>query len=270
MKFKILGAIVLFLVCILLWKSNSLLSTSNQNQRNEPASKDGNSFVKTNDEYVANKNKKDRGVVIPKKQNKVINKLNALAEESPELMHRLNLGSALLDADLDPNQSTWDMLGFDKEDSEIVSSNVKKTLKSLGKYEAQTFKIIEKTNILTKIYIPKLEPSLASKYISEIKASFSDFFGEELSEQVTKSFIERSPNTAGLLGRDRVISITLTSDDMLSETKRGYQVRFQVINENNLTFPDNIKDLDKNTSYDGTTIFEQTPDYLSDFIGKTN
>lgn len=194
------------------------------------------------------------------------NHFEAVAEVSPELLQRLNFSFALLDSSMDANVSTWEMLGIDSETAKGVADGIKQTLVKLNKQEAITAQRLEHSDTVTKFYLPRLDPAVAAPIITEIEGRFETVFGKALSQQLTKSLLDRSPETAGLAGKDRVITVTLTSDEVLEKTQRSYEVRWQVMLENNIPLSERLKNIDSMSSYNGTAIFEETPDYLKELI----
>lgn len=195
-----------------------------------------------------------------------IGHFEALAEISPGLIQRLNLNFALLDSSMDANVDNWEMLGIDRETATGIADGIKATLAKHNKEEARSAQKLEYSDSVAKFYLPRLDPATARPFVEEIEGKFSTVFGKALSQELTKSLLERSPNTAGLVGKDRVITVTLTSDEVLEKTQRSYEVRWQVMLENNIPLSERLENIDRMSSYDGRTIFEETPDYLKELI----
>ena len=158
-----------------------------------------------------------------KTDSNTIHDLEVLARTNPEIIKRLNI--YLLDNNLDPSLSDWKLLGLDSNSANLLSEKIKEIFNSMNEHESNSLEVLNQSEERLILSIKGLDSKKAEEKIQEIQAAFSQVFPSTLSEGLAHSFIGQRPGiTAGLMGRDRIISIETTSDETLNKTGRNFKI----------------------------------------------
>jgi hypothetical protein len=265
---KLWGVGILFLILIFVafWRSDWAVSPAGKNLK-ESFTLGSNSTSPIGDETPGDK-KHPRPTESAPKRIEVMNQLGSIAQASPGLIRRLNL--PLFDNNLVPYSSDWELLGTNKETVDVLSNDLKGIFDGIKKSERDSFSVIEQSDSRIQISIPKLKPEEAARKVSQIEDSFSKVFGTELSKLMAQSFIDSHlAILGGVDGRDRVVTITTTTADVLARINRKYEIRTQVLHEGT-KLSDAKGNIDNYSQDNGIELVETIPESWSHLFGNSD
>lgn len=198
----------------------------------------------------------------------VIDQLETMASGNPRLVERLYL--RLFDNNLDLNEDDWALIGINRDTAAIVSEDLKSIFKKIKENEAKNFSIVDQSDRQIKVFLPRIKAEEAASLVAQLQSSFAKVLGPELSKTMTGMFIARQPAiTAGLDGRDRVVTITTASDNAVTELHRKYEIRTQVLYPGT-RLSDAIMDLDNYSQDSVIELVESIPDNWFHIFGKSD
>lgn len=266
-KFCGVGIVLIILISLIVWKlggGTALLTGSSKEAEADIAPKpqperheSSMGHEKSNPSYQS---KPDRIAVM--------RGLEDIARISPRLIERFSL--QLFDDNLNPNTDEWKMLGVDNKAAENLSSDLKSIFEGVRKKEAGSFSILDQSKDQIRIAIPRSSHEDAAAQLEQIGSSFSKVFGDPLSDLMMRQFIEKHLSIAGGIdGRDRIVTITSTSNDVVSRLGRRYEIRTQVLFKGT-TLSEALGNLENYSQDNGIELVESVPESWSHLFGGSN
>lgn len=258
---------MLILVVVIVWRSGYKKGSFDKNL-NDITPRNYGETAHSRDDSSAIHKKSTRPSQAKPSQVEVADQLEDIAKASPRLIERFNL--AMFDNNLNPNLKDWELLGLNKEDAEVVSNDLKSIFQKIKDKEVNSFSIIDQTENRVQISIPKFGNEDAAKHLAQIENSYAKVFGPELSKQMTRLFVDtHSAIAGGINGRDRVITITTASADVISKTNRKYEIRTQTLFEGT-KLSDALGNLANYSQDEGIELVEAVPDSWAHLFGNSD
>jgi hypothetical protein len=198
----------------------------------------------------------------------ILDQLETIAYTKPELMRKFHI--TLFDEDLNPNFDNWKLLDIDEEAAASLAGDLKALFHDIRKDELGNFSIISQTDDEIRISIPKMNPDAAALRVTQIQNSFSRMLGPEMTQGMTDVFLNNNLSiSGGLLGRERIVTISTASENAVENLGRKYEIRTQVLYEG--TNLSNALDNIDNYSQDcGVELVEDIPERWSHLFGKSD
>lgn len=206
----------------------------------------------------------------PKKPSSIpiLDQLETIADTKPELIRKFYI--TLFDGDLNPNFDSWKLLDIDEEAAASLAGDLKSLFNEIRKDELGSFSIVSQTDDEIRISIPKMNPDAAALRVTQIQNSFSRLLGPEMTQGMTDVFLNNNLSiSGGLLGRDRVVTISTASEDAMENLGRKYEIRTQVLYEGT-DLSKSLENIDNHSQDCGVELVEDIPERWSHFFGESD
>ena len=198
----------------------------------------------------------------------IAQQLEEIASTSPELIKKLYVN--LFDENLDANQEDWRLLGIDEETANSVAGELKDIFNEIKQHEVSNFSVIKQSDKSIQISIPKLPPEEAARRVGQIQQMFGRLFGPKMTVGLTDLFLSRNLSiSGGMVGRHRVVTISVASDDAVNNLGRKYEIRTQVLYAG-VDPARALENIDNHSEDSGIALVESVPDRWAHFFGQSD
>lgn len=183
--------------------------------------------------------------------------LEKLAVTNPGIIEKLNL--SLFDSELNPQMENWKILGLDKEEATRIGDRIKHVMETVRKQELEKHSVLQQSDNSVRLALPALDKKASEQRIEDIESSFSGSLDPALSKVLAKKYIDSNPATCGgITGRNRIVTVSMTSEETFKKTGRQFVMDIRTIYEG-AAIKDASENLDSYTASKAEILLPSVP-----------